>query len=439
MPPRHALALGVLAATLAASLRCDPAPACPDGSCGPCRTLVEGDAAVTGDLRLDGHLAAALAVETHARRHAAAFEAAMLRLAAAHGLPAGQIGPQYVDDVLRVVSTDVAAHLQGPLRAVIDGSTCATSRAVAADAQARCELAAGCMPPPPAPARAFACDGRCLGTCDGACTGPQACGLVTPPALPCAGTCDGACVLAPGQPCPGACLGACDGACSRLEPSGACSGRCDGECTGACILDEPGACAGTCHGTCWIEPDDDACQGPRTCRGRCDGECTGECQGLLVPPSDADACPAAAACQAQAAAQAMAAVECSPAAVRLDYTLDPALDPDARAAFVVRLGWLEAVGALALEGHASFELLLGGRVDGEEVVDPAPFARIGAGLATARATALDGGLELPTGREACVDPALSVAAQRLAEVPDDASSTRKAHAAIVDFLRAHAR
>jgi hypothetical protein len=428
-----AVALAVLLAAAAASVRCDSIPECPDAYCGACRTLVEGDVSVSGDLRVDGHLVAAHAVETGTSRRSAAFGAAVVRLAAAHGLPVGDVTTQYVEDLLRVVAADVALHLDGPLRAVVRGSICAASSAVAADAQVRCERAAGCEPQSADATLAFACDGRCLGMCDGECSGPLACGLTAPPG-PCDGTCDGSCALAPPGPCAGRCLGACGSDCSLLDPTGACMGRCDGDCDGACVLDLPGPCAGTCHGTCWVEPQSEACTGASECRGQCDGQCSGRCQGTLTPSANASDCEATAACQAQAAAQSLAALDCSPAAVHLDLDLDPGLDADARAAFVERLGLLEATGEAALETAAFFELLVAGRADGVEVVMPVPIERIATGVAEALPRARDGGLVPPPGRDACIEPALTKGAERLVRLADTVASTRQAQRAFVDFL-----
>jgi len=434
VPRPSALAFAVLLIAVIAGVRCDAGSPCPHDHCGACRTLVEGDVSVAGDLRVDGHLVAAIAAETGAARRAAAFEAATVRLAAAHGLPAGDATPQYVEDLLRVVAADVAPHVDGPLRAIVRGSTCVASRAVAADAQARCERAAGCSPAGVSTTFAAACDGRCLGTCDGACTGPRACGLVAR-SLACEGTCEGACALAPPAPCPGRCLGACGGTCDALDPTGACAGRCDDVCDGACVLDEPGPCGGTCHGTCWLEPDDDACTGASQCRGTCDGDCTGECQGTLTPPATASDCEATAACQAQAAAQSLAALDCSPAAVHLDYTLADGLDADARAAFVTRLELLAAAGEQALETAAFFELLVAGRADDAEILAPPPIERLGAGLSDALSRAREAGFEPPAGRTACIEPALTKGTERLARLPDTFAADQAAQAALVGFLR----
>jgi hypothetical protein len=431
-PMRHA---GLLLAVFAASHGCEATPLDP-AYCGECRTLVEGDVAAAGDLRIDGHLAAAYEVETLATRRRAAFEAAVLHLAAAHGLPAGQVTLEYVEDLLRVIAADGVAHLDGTLRAVVRDSTCTASQAVAADAQARCERAAGCSPGAVVSTFTAACDGRCLGVCDGACTGELACGVTVPPSA-CDGTCDGTCALAPAGMCGGQCLGTCAGACDRFDAAGACVGRCDGECDGVCWLDPAGPCVGMCHGTCWADPTGEACTPASDCRGRCDGACTGQCQGVMTPPGTANDCEAADACRAQATARSLAAIDCSPALVRFEYDLTPGLDPTAHAAFVTRTELLAATGEQALETAAFFELLVAGRADGVEVVTPPPIERLAAALADALPRALAAGIELPAGREACIEPAVTEGIDRLAKLRTTMEPTRQAQATLVEFLRDH--
>jgi hypothetical protein len=155
----------------------------------------------------------------------------------------------------------------------------------------------------------------------------------------------------------------------------------------------------------------------------------------MAPPVNDGECEAAAACQAQAAAQSLAALDCRPGSVRFEYALTEGLDADARAAFVTRTDLLAAAGEQALEAAAFFELLIAGRADGVEVVTPPPIERLGASLANALPQARDAGVELPAGREACIEPALTDGAERLAGLTDAVEPTRQAQAALVEFLR----
>ncbi len=419
----------VIAVAVAAGCRQDePAPAS-----GSCLTLPEGALGAAGDPRVDGYLVATHQLELGIAREMARFDSAMVRLAAAHGLPAGDVTPQYVDDVARLVTTDILDHVDGELRGTLDPSACAASRSTALDALHRCERAADCDPRTPDTPYPATCVGRCRGPCDGECSGAGSC--ITSLPGPCPGACDGLCVPSEPLPCDGQCSGTCDGVCALLDAEGLCQGPCDGLCEGMCRPSSPQPCIGTCYGRCAHEQGDAGCVGATECAGSCSGSCLGECEGDLTPPATASECPASRACQLQARAQGLASMSCEPASVRFEYDLDAGLETEAVAAFEARMRILAEASRTVLETKAYLDLMLGGTDPrGAPLLDPAPLQRVHALVSQSVTEAQAGGLELPSERLDCIELAIVAALDQLDERSERAQRVHSGQTRFIELL-----
>jgi hypothetical protein len=422
------LALACLGGLAAAT--CLP-PASPE-SCGGCGTIDEGDLAPLGDLRVDGFVVAADRIVIGIAHERSKFAAAFVELGAAHGLPSSTITEQAALDLLVVVQNDWGLSMEGAPRIVIvHEPTCVASLGRTRDAQYRCELSTSCETSL-APTQPVACDGRCLGVCEGSCSGDLSCGLTTPTPA-CAGSCEGGCVLDVAGPCSGTCLGSCDDVCAQTDANGSCVGTCAGNCDGTCVLDRPDSCAGVCIGVCWVDADDPQCSGATRCRGRCEGDCDGACQGSITAPSNAaEDCESVDDCREQAAAQAFAPLECTAAAVRVEYTAAASLTAQQRAELERRVTAFEQTAATTLATTAALDLLLDGRAGAEQVVDPPPVERVVTAIIEDFAGVEH---ELVEGREHCLEVAQAATADRLNEAADAAANTRAAQGVLVGFLR----
>jgi hypothetical protein len=423
-------ALGLFTGTSAAMLQgCDP----DGGVCGPCGSLATGEVTIAGNARLDGFFAAVVQIRDATARIKADFDADILALAEVYGVAKGEVDASFVAQLTAAIEADVQAHTRGGLRIRYEGPKCQASLSAGIEAQASCEAQAGCDVEVSGGEVSVQCEGTCSGTCDAGCSGSLSCAVKTP-TVGCEGLCEGTCELDGMVACEGTCHGQCMGTCSMTNAAGDCAGECDGNCRGTCEIAGTAECQGTCHGTCYVDQGSAQCTAEAECSGSCSGSCSGGCEGSFTPPSASAQCEASADCQAQAKAQAEASLECTPPSLAIDFELQANLDASASAAFIGRIKELRVRSIAILQGAARLRALIDGRIDGEVVFDPSPFARLRAEVEGLIEAGASGDIAIPPGRIACVVPAFQEAGRALAAIGAEGSATVSAQAELTAFL-----
>lgn len=417
---------GIGAATLQG---CDPS----EDLCGPCGSLATGDLTIAGNARLDGFFAAVAQIRDVTARIKVDFDANMLALAEVYGVAGANVDADFVARVTAAIEADIDANARGGLKVRYEASKCQAAVSVAVEAQASCEAQAKCDVEANPGNISVQCEGTCSGSCSGSCSGDLSCAVKTP-TVSCEGTCEGSCEIEGAAECQGTCHGQCMGDCSATNGSGECAGQCDGDCRGTCEISGSAECQGTCHGTCYVDQGSAQCTAEAECSGSCDADCSGSCEGSFEPPSASVDCEASAECQAQAQAQAEASLECSPPSLALDFEFRPNVDASARAAFVGRIKELRVRGAAILQGTAQLRALIDGRIDGEVVFAPSPFARLQGEIQGLVSAGLSGDIDIPAGRVTCVIPAFEAAGTALVSIGAEGSATLQAQAEFSAFL-----
>lgn len=408
----------------------EPTGNSPAESCGPCHTIFGGDVSPSGVTEIDGFMVAVDQLRNAVATVQGAFIADIRILAATYGLAAAEVNQDFVSELIAAIQADFAAHTQS-VRIVHVPGRCSSDIDIAVAAQQRCELGNNCdvaaFPERPA----VQCEGTCVGACSGNCSGDLSC-VVSAPGVACDGRCDGVCTSA-GAPCEGTCRGSCDGECSQVDSNGDCAGGCDGKCQGSCGDAVPAECAGQCSGLCRLDQGSVMCTAEATCRGQCAGECAGECLGVVRPPSASPDCAAAAGCQAQAAAQGSASVGCTPPVLDLQFEFEEGLGSTARGAFAARTRVLQIHGTAILQGAAQLGALVNGQVNGELVFNPPPLVSLTVQLQTL----LQNGFHdwpIPSGRLACVEPAVQAGIEALAGVAGSSAAIIESQALLAAFI-----
>lgn len=407
-----------------------------DDICGPCGEIAKGDVGISGDVRVDGFFKALGNIQIATSTIQADFDANIRALAAAYevNLTGNVINAAAVAQLTAAIRADFDTNIQGSVSVDYQPPRCEASVNVAVQAQAQCEVKAGCEADINAGELSVACEGQCTGKCEGACTGSFAC-EITPPAAGCTGRCEGACNLEAGGVCNGTCRGSCDGECSARDGEGNCAGECTGECEGTCELAVAAECSGTCTGKCFVEPGSADCTAEASCRGSCEGSCTGGCEGNFTPPSASVECEAAADCQASAKAEANASLECSPPQLKLDYTLAGNANANvaAKTAFTARVTELKARGIAIVQGAAKYEALLNGKVQGRTVFEPAPFAELKTKITAMANPSAYASFNIPIAKATCLVPAVTEAGRIVSDLTTSTAVTLEAQA---DFVAA---
>jgi modification target Cys-rich repeat protein len=406
-----------------------------DDICGPCGEIAKGDVGISGDVRVDGFFKALGTIQNATASIKADFDGNIRALAAVYGVELeGAINAAAIAELNAAIRADFDANITGAVSVDYQPPRCEASVNVAVQAQAQCEVKAGCDVDVNAGELSVVCEGQCTGTCEGTCTGSFAC-EITPPAAGCEGRCEGACNLEAGGTCNGTCRGTCDGECSARDGEGNCAGECAGECEGTCELAVAAECEGTCTGKCFIEPPEGGCEAGASCRGSCEGSCTGGCEGNFTPPSASASCQAAADCQASAKAEANASLECTPPQLKLDYTLAANANADvaAQTAFTARLTELKARGIAIVQGAAKYEALITGRVEGRTVFEPAPFVDLQGKITAMANPDAFARFDIPVAKATCIVPAFTEAGRIVSDLATDTSATLEAQA---DFVTA---
>lgn len=406
----------------------------PPEVCGPCGSLATGQLSISGNTQLDGFFTAVADLQGASAQVRGQFEADVRALGEVYGLAEGTIDAAFVGELIGEIQDDIRGHVDGDFTLKLTPARCSADVSVAVEAQAQCEANADCEVQADPGMASVMCEGKCEGSCEGGCSGEVSC---TPPggSVNCELGCEGTCEIDGAMVCEGTCRGGCSGACSLTNAENECEGHCDGECTGTCELSARAECDGTCHGTCHAEATPPECENVSVqCSAQCMGSCEGGCAGAFEPPSASADCDASAECNAQASAQAEANVTCTPPSIEFAFELDAGLTADAQAAFLARLDLLRVRLAGILQGAARAEALWSGKVDGEVVFDPSPFARVKGEVQHIANAGLSGDLDIATGRIVCVIPAFEEASDAFVDVGADLQFTAEASAMFVAFV-----
>jgi hypothetical protein len=406
--------------------------------CGPCGDIENGDVGISGDARLDGFFKALGTMRSRTVAIQADFDTNIRALAAVYDVSiTGKVDAAVVTALTTKIRADINANVRGGLKVDYQPPHCQANVNVAVDAQAKCEVKAGCEVNANPGQVSVSCEGTCSGSCDAECTGEFSC-EVEAPSVRCEGQCEGACSLETAGACNGTCRGECTGNCSVKNTDGTCAGTCDGQCEGSCELSVAAECSGTCKGKCLVNQGSAQCTAGASCHGECTGKCSGGCEGNFEPPSVSADCDASADCKASARAEANATLDCTPPQLKLDYEFAGLLDGNigAQAEFSARLTELRTRGIAIVQGAAQYEALLTGKVEGNTVFATSPLADLTAsvqGLANANAIAR---FDIPTGKLACVVPAFSTAGSMLGGMASGMTATISAQAEFVSAFTA---
>lgn len=423
----------------ALALLCVPLlTACPGAAeelCGPCGSIETGQLSISGNAQLDGFFSAVYTVDQATASIRGEFEGNITALASVYGVAGAEAGysAQLLEDLKAAILLDISSYASAGIAVTYKGPSCKASLDVAVDAQASCEVQAGCEVEVDPGQVSVECSGSCSGECSGECSGDLSC-AVTTPTVNCEGMCEGSCEIMGSASCDGTCRGGCAGECSATDANGDCAGQCDGMCSGTCEIAAEASCTGTCHGTCKVEQGSAQCTAEASCSGSCSAECSGSCEGDFKPPSASADCDASADCEAQASAQANASVECTPPSLELDFAFDAGVDAAAQAAFIARLGELKIRSIAILQGAANLEVLLTGNVDGKVVFEVSPVAQLTASINGLISAGFEGGFDIPSGRLLCVLPAFQDSAKALGDITTGFTGTISAQADFAAFV-----
>lgn len=398
--------------------------------CGECGTLEGGQLSISGNAQLDGLFTAVGTLGKANARISGDFEANIAALGSVYGLAEGEVNAAFVDELVAAIQLDIDSHVgaSGGLKIAMTPAECSASLDVAFDAQAQCEVQAGCEVEVDPGEASVQCEGTCEGSCSGSCSGEFSC-KVEAPGVECSGMCEGSCELTAAATCEGTCHGSCDVGCSSTDASGECHGTCEGMCDGTCEVTGGASCEGSCHGTCKASPGSVECDAEGVeCSGSCDAECSGGCEGNFTPPSASADCDASADCEVQASAQASASVECTPPSIDIDFEFDGTVTADAKASFVARLGELKVRGAAILQGAAQLKALVDGEVNGEVVFSPSPVVEVTGALEGLIDAGIEGDFDVPIAKIPCTIDAFKEAVPMLASIGTEATATISAQA-----------
>jgi modification target Cys-rich repeat protein len=367
--------------------------------CGPCGLVSTGDIGISGNAKVDGFFSAVATLNTAVTDISVEFETNIDELLLAFGVEgmAEATLEAKVEALKAEIDAEITANASGGLTINYVPPRCDANVNVAVQAQAKCEVKAGCEVEVDPGEVSVSCEGTCEGSCEGSCMGEVKCDMTA--GATCEGMCEGSCEIS-GAVCEGTCRGSCEGTCSAKDNEGNCQGKCEGMCTGNCELNVAAECSGTCTGSCKVDADV-GCEGEVTCSGQCMGECKGSCQGTARPPSASAECDASADCEAQASAQASASIECRPPRFEIGFEFTG--DVDARASFDLKMAALSTKGVAILRGFANYEALISGKVAGEVVYDPSPAAELRTSIQGLVTAGVDGELfaGIPAGRITC--------------------------------------
>ncbi len=422
---------------------CEDVTEIAEGVCGPCGTVANGDATITGMAELDGIFKAVGTLKMSTGSINADFDARVRAMA--EGVFGIDVSAMATADVVAAIKTEFSAQITGQLEGDIalkyQPPKCEANVNVAVQASAQCEakLDASCSAEVECdPGKlSFECSGKCEGSCSAECTIPSCTITVEPGQANCSGSCEGSCsaTLDVAAKCEGKCEGSCSGECSayveNTEGEMECSGSCSGECQGSCAVEGEAAaeCSGSCSGECKIEgPEAEAsCTGELGCSGECSGECSGGCEGEVKAPKcegkaecSADA---SAKCEAQASAQASASLECTPPSLELDFNLKAGVTAEAKAEFMAKIDKFKVEMVSIIQGMAKLRALVDADAAAELGIDP-PTVTIKASVDGFVSALKAGDIEIEAaGLVLCAIPAFEETASILVNLPGEMQAT----------------
>src|SRR5688572_10467254 len=153
----------------------------PDNVCGPCGEIAQGDVGISGDARIDGVFKALGNMQNATVSIKADFDSEIRALAEVWGVEiTGDITADVVADLTAEIEAEITANVQGELVVDYQPPRCEASVNVAVEAQAQCEVKAGCEVMVDPGEVSVACEGTCTGGCTGECTGEFACEVTAP-------------------------------------------------------------------------------------------------------------------------------------------------------------------------------------------------------------------------------------------------------------------
>lgn len=428
------LAPSLVGAMLAAGCGEDGVPG-GDDICGPCGQIAQGDVGISGDARIDGVFKALGNMRNATLTIQGQFDSDVRALADVFEVDLGaEIDAAAIGQLTAAIRAEITANVEGGVTVEYQPPRCEASLQVAVEAQADCEVKAGCEVMADPGQISVQCEGTCSGGCMGECSGNFSC-EVEAPSIECSGRCEGACNLEAGGECGGTCRGECEGECAVRDAEGNCAGTCEGTCTGTCELTVAAECSGTCSGKCLVNQGAAECTGDVSCRGSCSAECQGSCEGSATPPSlDVD-CEAAADCQASARAEANASLECTPPQFNLAYQFAAGVDAAGQAEFSAKIAELRTRGIAILQGAAKYEALLTGKIEGRVVFATPPLEDVQASLTALARIDFEGDFNIPVGKIACIGPAFTEAIGIAGDLASDTATTLEAQAEFVSAFK----
>jgi hypothetical protein len=280
------------------------------------KTLLEGNASISGVPSVDGFFSSVLDFQTAANGVAAGIDAELDAIRADFRLPAtGDLGV--------ALKAKLSANLVAGFGLEVSPPVCKADFRAELDAAARCDVSASpgmvsvdCKGGCDVEAKA---DIQCDASAELSCT-------VNSPEIECKGECTGTCStkLDVAAACTGTCKGTCVGECSAYEDAAGtvCQGQCSGTCKGSCevAVTAEAKCSGNCSGECTETRAPSAgCKGGVRAQCKATGsasiKCDTKCDGEFEPPM------VKAECQAKVHADAKLKMQCTPPHVAFNYRI----------------------------------------------------------------------------------------------------------------------
>jgi modification target Cys-rich repeat protein len=407
-----------------------------DALCGPCGVVAEGDVGISGNAKVDGFFSAVASLNTAFVSINGNFEAQIDELIAVWGVDvaANATLSDKIADLKAEINAQVTANVEGGLTVNYVPPRCEANVSLAVEAQAQCEVKAGCEAEVQPGEVSVTCEGTCEGSCSAGCTGGFECDLSA--GGTCEGECSGSCELTAAAECNGTCRGTCNGTCAAQNAAGECQGKCEGTCMGTCELAASASCSGTCTGSCKVMAEAMCTGEPPKCSGSCMGECTGSCKGKATPPEVSASCDASADCKGQASAQASANLTCTPPSLEIGFNFAANVDAQAKASFSAKMTALKVSGVAIVQGFGRLTALIDGEIDGQVVIDPPPLVQVEVAMEDLFEAGAEGEIfaDIPIGRANCAIRGFTGAGSMLASISTQANVAITAQTSFVASL-----
>jgi hypothetical protein len=299
------------------------------------KTLVQGNAAISGVVSVDSFFGSVLDFRVKAKSVAGGINAELEGIRADFDLdpkaPVAEVGGLLKAKLeanlvagfeLRVDPPQCKVDLKAEIQAAARCDAEVTPAMISVECKGGCDLDVKVKAPECEASANLSCtlqlpEGECSGECSGSCTGKVGA------QVDCQGTCHGACE------------GSCDAYVKNTEGKLECAGKCTGMCMGSCEVElaASASCDGSCRGECKLTKAAKAdCEGAisASCSPgeanasiKCDTKCDGEFEPPMVKAE----------CKAKVEADAKLNVQCTPPRVTFDYQLAASIEADVDARF----------------------------------------------------------------------------------------------------------